>query len=145
MIHAEGLSTVQTDINTVGTFNTIEWQKITTKGSSVGMQQTQASRDAAAPVVPPLATLGMKIRLSLLSLGIVMCIGGIFSGAYEVGVFGIVVILGSFMVPIEATSTEQENYDKETKHLRAAREAWVDTFQCSACAHRFVPSEAKAA
>ena len=141
VIHAEGLSTVRTDINTVGTFNTIGRQKITTKGSSTGVQQTQASKEAAPPIVPEQLTLGMKCRLSTMVVGIIMCVGGFLNDSTTVATAGIFAVLGSFVIPVKATTAEQEVHDKQTRHLRAARDAWASTFQCSSCSHRFIPSE----
>lgn len=145
VIHAEGLSTVQTDINTVGTFNTIGRQKITTKGSSTGVQQTQASKDAAPPVVPEPLTLGMKFRLSAVVVGIIMCVAGFTNDSTTVATAGIFAILGSFVIPTKATAAELEVHEKKTRHLRAARDAWASTFQCTSCSHRFVPPDVQAA
>lgn len=145
VIHSEGFSTVQTDINTVGTFNTIGRQKIKTKGTATGIQQTQASKDAAPPVVPELMTTGTKIRAAVICLGIIMCAGGFLNDSTAVAICGVFVILGAFAVPTKATEAEQQDYDDRTRHLRVARDAWSDTFQCGACRHRFVPVEAKTA
>ncbi|MFS2022543.1 hypothetical protein [Massilia sp. CT11-137] len=140
VIYQEGLSTIQTDINTVSTFNTLGRQKFKTKGTANGTQQTQASKDAAPPVVPKLVTTGMWIQGMLIALGIVMCVGGMINSATVVAIFGIVVIVGSFAVPVKPTEIEQRDYDERTKHLRAAKEAWADTFMCGSCGHKFVPS-----
>jgi hypothetical protein len=145
LIYEEGISTVQTDINTVSTFNTVGRQKFKTKGTANGTQQTQASKDAAPPVVPKLVTTGMWIQGMLIALGIVMCVGGMINSATVVAIFGIVVIVGAFAVPVKPTEIEQRDYDERTKHLRAAKDAWADTFKCSSCGNKFIPSEVNAA
>jgi hypothetical protein len=144
-IHAEGLSTVQTDINTVGTYNTIGRQKVTTKGTATGVQQTQASKDAAPPVVPGLVTKGAVIRGVMTIIGIALCATGFFSDSTAIAILGIVTIGGSFAVSAAATEEELANHRQATKHSQAALDAWADTFQCSACNHRFVAAMDKAA
>lgn len=141
VIHAEGLSSVQTNIETVGTFNTIGRQKIKTKGASSGTQQTQASKDAAPPEVPEPTTLGLMIHIGGMLTGMALCVGGFFAGSTTIVVIGITATAGSFFVPTAPTQTEQREHDEVTKHLRVAKEAWVNTFQCSACGEKFVPVE----
>jgi hypothetical protein len=121
-IHAEGLSTVQTDINTVGTYNTIGRQKVTTKG-----------------------TKGAVIRGVMTIIGIALCATGFFSDSTAIAILGIVTIGGSFAVSAAATEEELANHRQATKHSQAALDAWADTFQCSACNHRFVAAMDKAA
>lgn len=141
VIHAEGLSSVQTNIETVGTFNTIGRQQIKTKGTASGTQQTQASKDAAPPEVPEPTTLGLMIRIGGMLSGMALCIGGFFTDSTAVAVIGMAAIVGSFFVPTAPTEKEQREHDEATKHLRAAKEAWANTFQCSACGERFVAAE----
>jgi hypothetical protein len=145
VIHAEGISTVQTDINTVGKFNTIGRQKITTKGTATGVQQTQASKDAARPIVPKLVSRGQKIQYGIAILGGVisfygLCVGWpLISGAGVVFAFGVVLVSG------KPTPEEIARFNDETQEIRAAADLWDKTFQCVACGERFVPSEMNAA
>lgn len=139
LIHAEGLSKVQTDIDTLGTFNTIGRQQVRTTGTASGVQQTQASKDAACPEVPEPTTSGMMIRNGLLLIGIVMCPIGFFSDAVPIALLGVLLILVSFVIPTAPTEAEQKEHDEATKEQRAAKDAWNNMFQCSACGERFVP------
>lgn len=140
VIHAEGLSTVQTNIDTVGTFNTIGRQKIKTKGTANGTQQTQASKDAAPPVIPTLMTKGALIQGITFAVGIVLCVGGFINDSTSVAMCGVLAIVGAFAIPTKPTPEEQARHDEETAHLRAAKNTWADTFQCSSCGERFVPA-----
>lgn len=142
VIHAEGLSTVQTDINTVGTYNTIGRQKVTTKGSSTGVQQTQASKDATCPVVPEPFTRGLMFKIITIVTGIILCVGGFFNDSTPIAMLGVVAIIVAFIIPDTATPEEMLKHNEETKHLRAAKDAWAKTFQCGSCNHRFVPPDA---
>jgi hypothetical protein len=120
-------------------------QKIKTKGTTNGTQQTQASKDAAPPTVPTPLTNGAIIQGIVMVLGIALCIGGFLNDSTAIAMCGVVTILGSFAIPTTPTEQEQAKHDSETASLRAARDAWSDTFQCSACGERFVPAEAVAA
>lgn len=141
VIHAEGLSSVQSNIETVGTFNTIGRQQIKTKGASSGTQQTQASKDAAPPEVPEPTTQGQMIRTWGMLVGMAVGIGGLFTGYTGLAAIGVMLSGGSLLVPTAPTEAEQKEHDEATKHLRAAKEAWGNTFQCSACGERFVAVE----
>jgi rubredoxin len=144
LIHQEGFSTVQTDINTVGTFNTVGRQKIKTTGTATGVQQTQASKNAAPPEVPGIVTRGEVIRGVVIIVGIILCVTGFFSDSVTVAILGASAIVFSFGVPVAATGEELANHRQATKHSQAARDAWEKTFKCSSCGHKFVPSEVNA-
>jgi hypothetical protein len=145
VIHAEGISTVKTDINTVGTLNTIGRQKITTRGTSTGVQQTQESKDAARPVVPPLHSNGAVLRGVIVFLGLVALGVGVVSGMTFLIVAGFAIALCSLLVSADATPEEIAAHNEKTKDVQAASALWDKTFQCGACGNRFVPSESKAA
>jgi hypothetical protein len=97
------------------------------------------------PVVPVLVSFGFKLRIMMMAIGVVFCIGGLLAGSTVVAVIGITLAAGSLFVPTAPTEDERRDYDASTKHLRAAKEAWVDTFKCNSCGHKLVPSEANAA
>lgn len=145
VVHAEGISTVETNINTVGKINTIGRHKITTKGTANGVQQTQASKDAARPTVPTLMSRGQKIQYGIaITGGLIsfygLCIGWpLISGAGVAFAFGVVLVSG------KPTPEEIARFNDETWEIRAAADLWDKTFQCSACNHRFVPTQAVAA
>jgi hypothetical protein len=128
----------------VGTLNTIGRQKIKTTGTATAVQQTQASKDAAPPVVPGMVTQGEVIRGVVMIVGMILCVVGFFNDSIIVAVLGAAAILFSFCVPVAATGEELANHRQATKHSQAARDAWEKTFKCSSCGHKFVPSEVNA-
>jgi hypothetical protein len=145
VIHTEGLSTVQANVNTVGKLNTVGGQKIKTTGTINGTQQTQASKDAAPPIVPKVVTVGAWIQGLLIAVSIVIIIGGIINFMMPLAVCGAVMLVASFAVPTKSTEAEQRRHDEKTAHLQAAKDVWEKTFQCGSCGNRFVPVEVKAA
>lgn len=145
VIHAEGISTVQTNINTVGKMNTIGRHKITTKGTANGVQQTQVSKDAARPSVPKLVTRGQKIQFGIAILGGVISFYGLCTGSPLLSGGGVVFAFGVVLVSGKPTPEEVARFNDETQEIRAAADLWDKTFQCGSCGHRFIPSEVKAA
>lgn len=151
VIYSEGLSNVNTSIQSVGTLNTIGRQKITTNGTVAGVQQTDASRKASPPIVPPLVSKGKKDAI-LLKFGgsVVICFLSFMlmnSGLGAMAIFGsvIVMVVVLFYIAetfdVEPTKEELDLYEEKNKIQLDAYRKWEHTFACNSCGHRFVPEE----
>lgn len=145
VIHSEGFSTVQTNINTVGTMNTIGRQKITTKGTATAVQQTQASKDAARPIVPKLTSAGRSKQAGIVFAAIFIGIVGTIAGYPICLIVGLAMSMCTLLIDGDPTPEEIVQYNKATQDVRARADLWDKTFQCGACSYKFVPSEVQAA
>lgn len=153
-IYSDGLSNVNTSMHSVGTFNTIGRQKITTTGTAAGIQQTDASRRAAPPSVPPLESDSKKSIGSTLLGGfgitILVSVMAAISGAQAGTVFliAIAMIVVIFFIAhsldVPPSQEEIERYEVENKSSLEAYRKWENTFACGSCGHRFVPENFRA-
>lgn len=153
LIHSEGLANVYTSMHSVGTFNTIGRQKITTTGTVAGIQQTDASRRAAPPFVPPLVSdatksIGSLVFGGLLIIVLVCFMAGVSGAAAETILFMVIaMIVALFFIArslnVPPTQKEIELYQAENKDQLEAYRKWENTFSCNSCGHRFIPEESK--
>jgi hypothetical protein len=161
LIYSEGKSTVHLTSQSTGTAKTIGKQKISTEGTSAGIQQSEISKAAAPPpTVPPfvLTSLdpGAGIAIFIMMAAIVLVpILAIFTpvtfkGAMSVWGVGMVAVL--FVAALTKTKlTDEEKlareknerieYEKRVAPQRKALDDWNNTFHCNACGHRFIPGE----
>lgn len=151
VIYSEGLSNVNTSIQSVGTLNTIGRQKITTNGTVAGIQQTDASKKAARPIVPSFTSNGAN-KLERLVIGgailavVYMIIVGNYGGgamAFFGGLIVLIMIISSMASNIDVKPTQEEIdlYEEKNKIQLDAYRKWEHTFACNSCGHRFIPDE----
>ena len=153
IIYSDGLSNVSTSMNSVGTFNTIGRQKITTNGTVSGIQQTDASRRASPPFVPPLVSRSADNAASLfLGGGVVIVLIGVManiSGAKSGTIFLMVIAMFVALFFIARSSTvpptqkDIELYEVENKDKLEAYRKWENTFLCGSCGNRFIPENSE--
>lgn len=151
VIHSDGLSNVNTSVNTVGTLNTIGRQKITTNGTVSGIQQTDASRRAAPPFVPPLVSSSANNAASLffggsvviVLIGVMVNISGAKTGTVFLMVISMFVALFFIARSSTAPPTQKdiELYEAENKDKLEAYRKWENTFSCGSCGNRFIPED----
>lgn len=151
VIYSEGLSNVNTSIQSVGTLNTIGRQKITTNGTVAGIQQTDASRKASPPIVPPLVSQGKKEAILLKLGGFVVIFFLSFLlinsglGVWAIFSLVIVMVIALFYIletfDVEPTKEEIDLYEEKNKIQLDAYRKWEHTFACNSCGHRFIPDK----
>lgn len=151
VIHRDGISTVETTTQSVGKTNTIAQVKITSSGTTSGISQSEASKAAAPPFVPPLVSEGQRTASQALvggvAIGFVVALMAVFSGGGFVtallcaAFFTIAGIVVSANTSQQATKQEKEEYQRKYAKELQARENWSKTFACSACAFRFIPEQ----
>src|SRR5438067_105912 len=90
VIHSEGISQVQTNVDTVGKLNTVGRHKIETKGTLNGTQQTEVSRIAAPPVMAEGGSTGMAIKVLLGFVGALISVVFLIAGEPFGVLFGLV-------------------------------------------------------
>lgn len=149
VIYSEGLSNVNTSIQSVGTLNTIGRQKITTNGTVAGIQQTDASRKASPPILPPLVSQGTK-NTGLLMVGGLIVLWFLWFILIKFGM-GMLMSFGLVMAMVVAlifkvanidtkpTKEEIDLYEEKNKIQLDAYRKWEHIFACNSCGHRFVP------
>jgi hypothetical protein len=147
-IHTEGLSTSSGTLESVGQFNTIGRQKITTKGSTKGVTQTAASLAAAPPDAPLFISKGQhKRRAVWFVTGLIALISVIFTltnASMEIAllVAGAIAAVGvalSLAIDASPLPGEEDEHRLEFTEEYKAYEQWEDTFACGSCGERFVP------
>lgn len=152
LIYSEGICTVQSSTQSVGHTNTIGKVKITTAGTTTGVQQSEASKGAAPPFVPELVSIGAKSSKMLTTtygciLAVVVPMIAIVSDASFLVVIGIaaVILLLTFIlvscIDDKPSTEETKAYEDATKTERAAYDKWNQTFACGSCEHRFIPEQ----
>jgi hypothetical protein len=151
IIHGEGRLSVHSTINTVGKTNTIAQVKVTTQGTSHGITQSDASRAAAPPPVPPLRSAAKGTQTLIIGisfvLGSVLPIVMFTAGAgflVSMGVAVVILVGGCIVGGMQgdaATNEEIAAHKKRHRDAYTALERWENTFACGACAHRFIPAE----
>lgn len=149
VIYSDGLSNVNTSMHSVGTFNTIGRQKITTTGTVAGIQQTEASRRAAPPSLPPLVSDSRKSIGSALLGGLVVTVlvsvmARISGAQAETILFIVIAMMVAMFFIVRSLNTpptqqEIERYEVENKSSLDAYRKWENTFACGSCGHRFMP------
>ena len=141
---------MQGGFQSVGKTNTIGQVKITTQGTSYGVQQSDASRSAAPPEIPPINP-AAKVKASFLFFGSPF-LGFAVAMALDMGFFrGMSLVLAVTFVGfvLGLLSGDQPTGDEIAAHkvkysdLYAQHAVWEETFACGSCGHRFVPSIAK--
>jgi hypothetical protein len=142
IIHAEGLTTTQSSINTVGKLNTIGGAKIKTTGTATGTHQTAASKNAAPPELATAFTIGLAVKIALMIAGGALAVGGIFADMVPISVIGVITILGSLVLPNEINQDERDAQIERVNQLREQKAEWERTFECGACGNRFIPRNA---
>jgi hypothetical protein len=141
---------VRSTIQTVGKTNTIAQVKVTTQGTSYGVTQSDASRAAAPPVVPPLRSAATDMKTFVIGMTFVVgfivpvalfCAGlGFFA---SMGLALVILVGGCTIGAVQGdAATAAEIAAHKTKYSEAyeAVEQWKHTFACGSCGHRFVPA-----
>jgi hypothetical protein len=149
-IYSEGFSTSTGTLKSVGQFDTIGRQKITTTGTTKGVTQTAASMEAAPPDAPVFISKGQHKRraiwfvtglIAMLAFLLVAVTTGVESALLASGV---VIILGmavSLTVDASPLADEEKEHRMEFAEEYEAHEKWQETFACTSCGHRFLPRE----
>jgi len=150
LIYEEGRSSVRSTIQTVGKTNTIAQVKVTTQGTSYGVTQSDASRAAAPPPVPPLRSAAKEAQNLIIGasfvLGSVLPIVMFTAGAgflISMGAAVVILVGGCIVGGMQgdaATSEEIAAHKERHRDAYTALERWENTFACGACAHRFIPA-----
>lgn len=151
LIYEEGRSTGSGTMESVGTFNTIGRQQIHTKGTTTSSHQTDASRAAAPPPVPPFITDGHRKRTYLFLGGIVLgpAVGFLMYRywADDAALLATAIITGvltalGYAVSTAARPGEEAEFRRVNRAAFAAYDEWERTFACNSCGCRFVPGRA---
>jgi hypothetical protein len=150
VIYGEGRSLVHSKVQTVGKTNTIAQVKVTTQGKMHGVTQSDASRAAAPPVIPPLRSAATDMKTFVIGLsfvvGFIVPIAMFCAGAGFFASMGLAVLIlvgGCTIGALQgdaATDAEIAAHKEKHREAYAAVERWKDTFACGSCAHRFVPA-----
>jgi hypothetical protein len=149
LIYSDGISTVQSSTQSVGQVKTIGRVKFSTAGTTTGMQQSEASKDAAPPFVPALVSLGTKSKSKTsiygLVLAFVVAVIIMQSGGSLFNVIsGILIVCGLtalvvFCIEEKPSDEETKEYQRSTKAERTAYDKWSKTFACGSCGEHFIP------
>jgi hypothetical protein len=150
LIHAEGISTLQSSMQSVGQANTIGRVKITSTGTATGVQQSAASKGAAPPEIPELVSDGTRTRNYALYGGVILTIFcgfiAIVSDASLLStlavVFGVICLSygATTFINTEPSASELSEWRERTATERRMHEDWEKTFACGSCGHRFIPT-----
>lgn len=149
LIYAEGKTVIDQTVNTVGTFNTIGRQQITTTGSIRGVNQSEASKSAAPPAIPRLRSRGEVTKswaitgcliLPIVAFVIAMNGGASFAACMTVAgvVLAVLAAVASF-TDIHPAQDEIDEHRARYPNEYAAYAEWEQTFGCVGCGYRFIP------
>ena len=148
LIYEEGRISSSSTTHSVGKTNTIAQISVTTKGTTYGVQQSDASAAAAPPPVPPLISSAKRLgsRIFISSCTVAMVIPFAFydqlSFFKAIGLALLLMVFGMVAAMICGEKPTQAEIDKHANDYREAYsrvERWKNTFACSSCGHRFVP------
>ena len=140
---------MQGGFQSVGKTNTIGQVKITTQGTSYGVQQSDASRSAAPPPIPPIFP-AAKSRIDLFAYGspivgfaLALVAGmGFFKGMGLVLAFTVGGFILALTISDQPTEDEIAAHKVKYSDLYAQQAVWEQTFACGSCGHRFTPNPA---
>ena len=154
LVYKEGISSVNMDSHSVGVTNTIGKVKVTTSGSSVGIQQSALSQSAAPPHIPPIETAGSKRKVALAiggpiaSIVLPLLISALLGVHLSFGVYLLIMFISlattlglAAAINDDPTKDEQDEYNRRTRNEQRAYQEWDQTYACGACGHRFIPKE----
>lgn len=149
MIYEEGRVSTHSNIQMIETTHTSNPSATLVHGSSTGIQQSEASKAAAPPPIPPLHPNAQTVKTTYLlaTIGLfflvpVTCFSSGLGFFASMGIAIVILIGGLVLVMsqgVEATQEEIANHMKAHPEAYAAVEQWKKTFGCMSCGHRFIP------